>query len=130
MTIFTQIIHWSIPSYKIYEDDKTYAFLDINQFHKWKILIVPKIEVDHFFDLDDAHYQAMFSVAKLIAPVIKRVFDSKRIWLVVEWLEVPHVHVKVFPINQWGDIWDNEELKLSNEEMLGIQNSILKELSM
>lgn len=129
MTIFTKIIQWDIPSYKIYEDDKTYVFLDINQFHKWKLLIVPKVEVDHFYDLDDEYYQAIFSVAKRFAPIIKKVFRSVRVALVIEWLEVPHVHIKIFPINKAWDVWCEDEIRLSNEEMLSIQQIIINESS-
>lgn len=129
MTIFTKIIQWDIPSYKIYEDDKTYVFLDINQFHRWKLLIVPKIEVDHFYDLGDEYYQAIFSVAKRLAPIIKKVFYSERVALVIEWLEVPHVHIKIFPINKAWDVLCEDEMRLSNEEMLNIQQIIVNESS-
>jgi histidine triad (HIT) family protein len=129
MTIFSKIIQWDIPSYKICEDNKTYVFLDINQFHRWKLLIVPKIEVDHFYDLDDEYYQAIFSVAKRFAPIIKKVFHSERVALVIEWLEVPHVHIKIFPINKAWDVWCVDEMRLSNEEMLNIQQKIINESS-
>lgn len=128
MTIFTKIIQWEIPSYKIYENDKTFVFLDINQFHRGKLLIVPKVEVDHFFDLDDTYYHDLCSVAKKFSPILKNVFRSLRIGLVIEWLEVPHVHIKIFPINKPGDVWNETELSLSPEEMLTIQQMIIEEL--
>ncbi len=128
-TLFSRIIQGEIPSYKIYEDELTYVFLDINQFHRGKILIVPKIEVDHFFDLDDIYYQAIFNTAKKLAPILKKTFESQRVWLVIEWLEVPHAHLKLFPVNKAWDIWDNDELILTHEEMLEIKKLIISQFS-
>lgn len=128
-TLFTKIIRWEIPSYKLFEDERTYAFLNINQPNGGNVLIVPKIEVDHFFELDDIYYDALFATAKRLAPVIKKSFDALRTGLVIEWLEVPHAHIKLFPIFAPGDVAksDNEAI-LDNEKMLEIQQSILNEL--
>lgn len=98
-TLFTKIIKGEIPSYKIHEDELTFTFLDINQHHQGSILIVPKVPVDHFFHLDDPHYTAIFKVAKALSPVLQEAFGSERVGLVIEGLEVPHVHIRLFPIN-------------------------------
>lgn len=128
-SIFTKIINWEIPCYKVFEDNLTFAFLNRSQKNPGNILIVPKVEVDHFFELDDDSYQAIFQTAKKLAPVLKQAFNSKRVWLVVEWLEVPHVHIKLFPINKAGDIeQNNDEFTVTLEEMLMLQKKIIDNL--
>jgi len=98
-TLFTKIIKGEIPSYKIHEDELTFTFLDINQTNQGSLLIVPKVQVDHFFDLEDSDYQAIFQRAKVLSPVLQEAFGSERVGLVIEGLEVPHVHIRLFPIN-------------------------------
>ena len=128
MTIFTRIIAGEIPSYKIYENDRVFVFLDINQYQKGKTLVVSKTEVDHFFDLDPLDYHAMCETARVLAPILQKVFQSKRVWLVIEWLEVPHVHIKLIPIDVSWDIGDEHIQTLSSEEMLDIQQRIVDAL--
>lgn len=128
-TLFTKIIQWDIPSYKLYEDDKVYVCLDINQFHVGNTLIIPKLEVDHLFDLPDDYYQAMFHIAKLVAPVLKHLYTPERIGLVVEWFEIPHAHIKLFPINASGDIGNEHVEMLNTEDMIDIQQKIISNLS-
>ena len=98
-TIFTQIIEGSIPCHKIYEDEQTFAFLTINPKQAGHVLVVPKKEVDHLWDLPTEDYQAVFRTVHLVAARIRTVLQPKRVGLQVEGLEVPHAHVHVFPFN-------------------------------
>ena len=98
-SIFTKIINGEIPCHKIYEDDKTIAFLDIHPSQPGHTLVVPKIQVDHFDDLDDEDYQAVWATVKKIAKAQKKAFGRKRIGIHVEGLDVPHAHVHVLPFD-------------------------------
>lgn len=99
-SIFTKIIKGEIPSFKIYEDDLTYAFLDIHPIQAGQVLIVPKQQIEFVWDLDDVTYHAVMATAQKVAKRIKEVFsDKKFVALHVEGLDVPHAHVKVFPFD-------------------------------
>ncbi len=104
-SIFTKIIRGDIPSYKVYEDEWTYAFLDINPLSDGHVLVAPKKQVDKFYDLDDQAYAALFATVKKVAKSIEEVLGV-RAGIVVEGLEVPHAHVHVVPM------YDGEVLKL------------------
>jgi histidine triad (HIT) family protein len=99
-TIFTKIINGEIPSYKIYEDDYTYSFLDIKPFHLGHTLVVSKIEVDYFVDVPEPYYSAVFQTAKKIAPAIQKATKTERIGTLIEGLEVPHFHYHLIPIKE------------------------------
>ena len=92
-SVFTKIIRGDIPSYKVYEDELTYAFLDINPLSDGHVLVAPKKQVDKFYDLDDETYQALFATVKKVAQRIEQVLGV-RAGIVVEGLEVPHAHVQ------------------------------------
>ena len=128
MTIFTKIIKGEIPSYKVAENDKFYAFLDINPLQKGHTLIVPKLaepEADYIFDLDDDILSEMLVFSKQVAHGIKAATDCKRVGVAVIGLEVPHVHMHLIPINKEGDMsFANQKLTLPSEEMAEIANSI------
>ncbi|MDO4271395.1 MAG: HIT domain-containing protein [Candidatus Saccharibacteria bacterium] len=96
-SIFTKIIRGDIPSYKIYEDDLTYAFLDISPLSDGHTLVVPKVQVDKIYQLDDKTYQALFATAKKVAARIDEILGV-RAGMVVEGLEVPHAHIHVVPM--------------------------------
>ena len=96
-SIFTKIIKGEIPSYKVYEDENYYAFLDINPNAVGHTLCVPKIEVDKIFDLDDETYNGLMIFSKKIAKALKKAVDCKRVGISVIGLEVPHVHVHLIP---------------------------------
>jgi histidine triad (HIT) family protein len=98
-SIFTKIIKGEIPSYKIYEDDKTFAFLDIHPKQPGHVLIVPKTETDHIWDLSDADYQALMATTKQVANRIRQVLHPSRVGIQVEGTGVPHAHVHVFPFS-------------------------------
>lgn len=128
-TLFMKVIRGEIPSYKVYEDEHTYAFLDLNQCIEGRVLIVPKVQVDRFYDLEDPYYQAIFSTARILAPVLQKTFNPARVGLVLEWLEVPHVHVKLIPIGKLGDIDGQILVQVSAEEMLETQKKIIDNLN-
>jgi histidine triad (HIT) family protein len=129
MTIFTRIINGEIPSYKVAENDKFYAFLDINPLQKGHTLIVPKLaepEADYIFDLENDILSEMLVFSKQVAHGIKAATDCKRVGVAVIGLEVPHVHMHLIPINKEGDMsFTNPKLTLPSEEMVKIANSIV-----
>jgi histidine triad (HIT) family protein len=130
MTIFTRIINGEIPSYKVAENDKFYAFLDINPLQKGHTLIVPKLaepEADYIFDLDDDILSEMLVFSKQVAHGIKAATDCKRVGVAVIGLEVPHVHMHLIPINKEGDMsFANPKMTLPSEEMAEIAKSIVE----
>lgn len=116
-TIFTRIIQGEIPSYKIYEDDLYYAFLDINPLAKGHTLVIPKVETDYLFDLEDDLLGGMIIVARKVALAIDKTMDCKRVGMAVLGLEVPHAHIHLVPINNLYDIeFSRPKLKLSDDE--------------
>ncbi|MGA0956395.1 MAG: HIT family protein [Flavobacteriaceae bacterium] len=123
-SIFTKIIQGKIPSYKIYEDENYYAFLDINPNALGHTLCIPKKEVDELFDLDDETYKGLMIFSKKIARALKKALDCKRIGLSVIGLEVPHVHVHLIPINKMDDMSFNSKIKLSDDELNDIMEKI------
>lgn len=128
MTLFTKIINGEIPSYKVAEDDRFYAFLDINPLQKGHTLVVPKLlepEADYIFDLDDKTLADMMVFAKRVAVGIKQATDCKRVGVAVLGMEVNHVHVHLVPMNSERDmLFTNPKLQLSADEMSEIANSI------
>ncbi len=127
MTIFSRIIAGEIPSYKCAEDDRFYAFLDINPVTKGHTLVVPKQEVDYLFDLDDETLGAMVLFAKRVAAAIKQEFPCKKVGMTVLGLEVNHAHIHLMPLQHEGDMdFRKEKLQLPKEEMQQIADSILK----
>lgn len=124
-TIFTKIVNGEIPSYKIAEDENYYAFLDINPLAKGHTLVIPKKEIDYFFDLEDNLLANMMVFAKRVSKAIEQVIPCKRIGIAVLGLEVPHAHVHLVPLNKESDInFFNEKLKLSPEEFQEITKKI------
>jgi histidine triad (HIT) family protein len=98
-SIFTKIINSQVPCHKVYEDKLTFAFMDINPVQPGHVLVVPKAQIDHFDDLDDASYKTVWDTVKKIAKAQKKVFQTKRIGLQVVGLDVPHAHVHLIPFN-------------------------------
>jgi histidine triad (HIT) family protein len=130
MTIFSKIIAGVIPSYKIAENEKFFAFLDIFPLVKGHVLIVPKIEVDKLFDVPDSYLAELLLFAKPIAHAIEKSFDCNRCGISVIGLEVPHAHVHLMPINSADDInFTNDKLKLSPDELKEIQQKIIAQLA-
>lgn len=124
-TIFSKIIAGEIPCYKVAEDDRFFAFLDINPLVKGHTLVVPKQEVDYIFDLNDGDLAAMHVFAKTVARAIEQAVPCKRIGVAVMGLEVPHAHIHLIPINKEGDmVISNPKQKLADEEFRQVAESI------
>lgn len=129
MTIFSKIIAGEIPSYKIAEDDKFYAFLDIYPVKKGHTLVIPKIEVDKIFDVPDEYLAELLVFAKPIAKAIEKSVACNRVNIITVGLEVPHAHVHLIPTNYLRDMnLANEKLKFSKEEFTKIQQQIIDAL--
>lgn len=127
MSIFTKIISGEIPSYKIAENEKFYAFLDIFPLQPGHTLVVPKQEIDKFFDMTPDLLSEMLVFAQPIAKAIEQSFDCKRVGIAAIGLEVPHAHLHLVPINSADDLnFTREKMKLTPEEMKSCQEKILK----
>ncbi len=123
-TLFTKIINGEIPSYKVAEDDRFYAFLDINPVQKGHTLVVPKIEDDYIFHLDDKTLADLNIFAKKVALAIEKAVPCKRVAVAVLGLEVPHVHIHLIPISNEGDINFSAKKNFSPEEMKEVATKI------
>ena len=130
MDIFSKIAAGEIPSYKCAENEKFYAFLDINPVAKGHTLVIPRREVDYIFDMDDDELDEFEVFAKQVAVALKKAFPCKKVAQVVLGLEVPHAHIHLIPMNSEGDVdFRKEKLHLPNEEMQQIADKILAEFS-
>lgn len=117
-SLFTKIVRGELPSHKIAEDDRFYAFLDIRPMSKGHTLVVPKEEVDYFFDLDDAHLSGVMVFARKVSRAIESVVSCRRVGVAVVGLEVPHAHVHLIPITRMSDMnFGRPPVKMSEEEM-------------
>ena len=120
-SIFTRIINRELPSQIVCENEDNIAFLDINPLKKGHTLIVPKIEVDNIFDLNDSSYNSLFSFAKKVAINMKKKIHCNRIGVSVVGLDVPHAHIHLIPINSFDDMnFNKSPLKLTDDEMYNI----------
>lgn len=127
MDIFSKIAAGEIPSYKCAENDKFYAFLDINPLTNGHTLVIPRREVDYFFDMDDEELAEMIVFAKKVAVAIKKAFPCRKVGMAVLGLEVAHAHIHLVPIQSEKDmLFSNPKLKLSDEEFNEIAESIRK----
>ena len=125
-SIFARIINGEIPSYKIAENSKFYAFLDIMPMVPGHTLVVPKMEIDKFFDMPADHLAEMLVFAQPIAKAIEASFDCKRCGIAAIGLEVPHAHLHLVPINSADDLnFTRPKLKLSKEEMEACRQKII-----
>lgn len=128
-SIFSKIIAGDIPSYKIAENDKYYAFLDINPAEKGHVLVIPKQEVDYIFDLEDDILAGLITFAKPIAKALDAAFSPIRTGLIVEGLEVPHAHVHLIPMYPDRKGFSlGKKVDLSPDEMQQVANDIRKHL--
>jgi histidine triad (HIT) family protein len=124
-TIFSKIISGDIPSYRIYEDENYYAFLDINPLAVGHTLVIPKTETDYLFDLEDDLLAGMMVFAKKVARAIDKTIDCKRVGVAVLGLEVPHAHIHLVPLNSLHDIeFSRPKLQLSKEEFDDVADKI------
>jgi len=130
MSIFSKIISGEIPSYKIAEDEKFYAFLDIFPMVEGHTLVVPKTETDSMFDLSDDYLQALLVFAKPIAKAIEKSFNCNRCGMAVIGLEVPHAHLHLVPINSADDLnFTRGKLKLTEDQLKKAQQKIVDKLN-
>jgi histidine triad (HIT) family protein len=128
-TIFTRIINGEIPCHKVAEDDRFFAFLDINPLKKGHTLVVPRNETDYIFDLSDDQVSGIFVFSKKVAKAIQEAFPCNRIAVVVLGLEVPHAHIHLIPMDQMEDVnFRNPKLKFSTEEFKEIAGKIAGKL--
>lgn len=128
-TIFTKIINGEIPCYKIAEDERFFAFLDISPLAKGHTLVVPKVEVDYIYDLDDDTLAGLHLFAKKVAIAIKAVVPCKRVGVAVLGMEVPHAHIHLLPLNKETDmLFSNPRVAVSPEEMKEIAEQIQKKI--
>ncbi len=124
-TIFSRIVAGEIPCYKVAENEKFFAFLDIAPLAKGHTLVIPKREVDYFYDLEDDELQEMIVFAKNIAKKIKATTSCKKVATVVLGLEVPHAHIHLVPMNTENDVdFKREKLSLTPEEFAEIAASL------
>jgi histidine triad (HIT) family protein len=123
-TIFTKIVNGEIPCYKIAEDERFFAFLDINPVQKGHTLVIPKVEEDYIFRLDDETVGDLMIFAKKVALAIEEVVACKRISVAVMGLEVPHTHIHLIPIQNEGDFNFANKKSISQEEMISIAEQI------
>lgn len=128
MDIFSKIAAGEIPSYKCAENDKFYAFLDINPLAKGHTLVIPRREVDYYFDMNDDEIAEMAVFAKKVAIAIKKAFPCKKVGMAVLGLEVAHAHIHLVPMQSEKDmLFSNPKLKLTEEEFKEISEKIQKE---
>ena len=124
-TLFTRIVNGEIPCYKVAEDDQFLAFLDIMPLRKGHVLVIPKVEVDFIFDLEDEMLADMIVFTKKVAKSIQREFPCKKVGMTVIGLEVPHAHIHLIPINNLSDMdFSQPKLTLSNDELVDIASQL------
>jgi histidine triad (HIT) family protein len=129
MTVFSKIIAGEIPSYKIAEDEKFFAFLDIFPLREGHVLVIPKHETDNLFDLPDEYLAGMLLFARPIAKAIERSFSCDRCGISVIGLEVPHAHMHLVPINSSNDLnFTQSKKKASDENLKKVQEKIISNL--
>ena len=127
-SIFSRIVTGEIPSYKVAEDDKHFAFLDINPVAEGHVLVIPKKEVDYIFDLDDNELAELTVFAKKVAKALKSAFPCKKVGMTVLGLEVPHAHIHLVPLHSEGDMnFAKPKLQLSPEQFSSIAEKISAE---
>ena len=120
-SVFSKIIDREIPAYIVAEDEHFIAFLDINPLSVGHVLVVPKLEVDYFFDLDDSSLSSIMTFSKRVASAITKATTCKRVGVAVIGFEVPHAHIHLVPMNHMNDInFANPKLKLSKDEFMDV----------
>ena len=127
-SLFSRIVNGEIPCYKVAENDHYLAFLDINPLVKGHVLVIPKIEIDYIFDLEDDAYRGLWLFSKRVSQAIKKAITCKRIGIAVIGLEVPHAHIHLIPMNRVNDMnFAATKLSLEKEELLLISDKIRNE---
>lgn len=128
-SVFTKIIHGEIPSYKIAEDDRHYAFLDINPIAEGHALVVPKKEIDYFFDLPESYLESTILFARTVAKGIDRSLKPLRTGVIIQGLEVPHAHIHLVPLYTHNQNMSfSNKVNVSEERMKEIAKKVSEEL--
>jgi histidine triad (HIT) family protein len=127
-SLFVKIIDGEIPCHKIYEDDKFFAFLDINPINAGHTLLIPKIQIDYIFDLEDKLYTELFLKAKELSKIIKKATGCKRVGLAVEGFMVPHVHIHLVPLNKGNELNPERAKSVKEEELKQMAEKIKSNL--
>src|SRR5574343_803075 len=127
-SIFTKIVNGEIPCYKIAEDDKYLAFLDVNPNAKGHTLCIPKQEINKIFDMDEDHYLGLMAFSRKVAIALEKVVPCKRIGVAVVGLEVPHVHVHLIPLQEMDDMRFQRKTSLTPEEFQELAKQIASNL--
>lgn len=129
-SVFTRIVKGEIPSYKVAEDDRYYAFLDIHPMAKGHTLVIPKQETDYVFDLPAQEYAGLWEFAQKVAKALDVAIPSKRVGVAVLGMEVPHAHIHLVPLNSEADLdFRNPKLVLSSDEFREVAARIAAEFS-
>lgn len=130
-SIFSKIVNREIPAYIVAENDNFLAFLDLFPLMQGHTLVIPKLEIDYFFDLDDNLFNELNIFSKKVAIGLKRAIPCKRIGMTVIGLEVPHAHIHLIPINSINDMnFSNKKLTLTDQDFLNISNKIKQKISL
>ena len=128
-TIFSRIIAGEIPCYKVAEDEKNFAFLDINPVNRGHVLVVPKTENDYIFNLSDDDYASLTMFARRVAKALEQAVECKRVGVAVIGLEVPHAHIHLIPIVEEKDMYFNKpKMTLPAAEMQAIADAIASKM--
>ncbi len=127
-SIFTKIIQGELPCYKILETELSIAFLALDQINLGHVLVVPKKEVDHFFEVEDPYYEDIFDLSKVISTAIKEVTGCKRVGMAIQGFEVNHCHIHLIPLNSPAEFSFSLGKKRSDEEMRDVQEKIIDTL--
>ncbi|GAA4035366.1 HIT domain-containing protein [Flavobacterium cheonhonense] len=127
-SIFTKIVNGEIPAYKIAEDDRYLAFLDVNPNAKGHTLCIPKQEINKIFDMEEDHYLGLMQFARKVAKAIEKAVPCKRIGVAVVGLEVPHVHVHLIPLHDMDDMRFQRKVTLTKVEFETLVQQIQEQL--
>ena len=127
-SIFTRIVQGELPSYKVYETEKVYAFLALDQINLGHTLVIPKNEVNHFFEMETDEYEEVFKVSKFLSESIKEVSQASRVAMAIQGFEVPHAHVHLIPVNSPEEFSFARGKKREESEMRQVQEKILSNL--
>jgi len=122
-SLFTKIINGDLPSFKIYEDQWTYAFLNINPIQPGHVLVVPRAQVDHIEELENDDFTALMRTVKMLMPHIRDELQVERVGIKVEGFEVPHAHVHIIPVNTGEDL-EQRPYEADQEELLDMQERL------